>query len=94
MSLVCEATSRSERLGMLKVTSGLVEEIKNGQKIEPFLLAQLESKALCKLPKNLEVNLGSLSETMLDGTSCNLTISLTYRLVNLSKRYPMLTGIK
>lgn len=45
MILVCEATSRSERLGMLKVTSGLVEEIKNGQKIEPFLIAQLESMA-------------------------------------------------
>jgi len=40
---------------------------------------------LFKLFQNLEVNLGSLLDTMLDGTPCNLTISLMYREVNFSK---------
>lgn len=31
MSLVCEETHNSVKLGMLKLTSGILEEIKEGQ---------------------------------------------------------------
>ena len=46
LSLVCEVTRRgSVRLGMLRVTSELMREIHEGQRYDPFLLAQLESIA-------------------------------------------------
>ena len=48
----------------------------------------------CKLPQNLNRNLGSLSDTMLDGTPCNLTISLTYNWVNFSRGLLTLIGRK
>ena len=44
--------------------------------------------------KNLEVNLGSLSDTILDGSPYNLTISLIYREVNFSKENLILIGMK
>ena len=44
--------------------------------------------------QNLEVNLRSLSDTMLDGTPCNLTISLIYREVNFSKEKSDIDGNK
>ena len=40
--------------------------------------------ASCKLDQNLDVNLGSRSETIDIGTPCNLTISSTYNWANLS----------
>ena len=43
MSLACEITSSSIKMGMLKVTSELLSEICEGQKSDPFLSAQLES---------------------------------------------------
>jgi len=43
MSLTCEITSSSIKLGMLRVTSELLSEIREGQKFDPFLSAQLES---------------------------------------------------
>ena len=43
MSLACEITSGSIKLGMLRVTSELLSEIREGQKSDPFLSAQLES---------------------------------------------------
>ena len=48
MSLVCEVTPKSVRLGMLKVVSGLVEEIRYYQKSNTFLLVHLESITLDK----------------------------------------------
>ena len=43
MSFVCEVILRSVRLDMLKVTSGLIEKIREGRKSNLFLLAQLET---------------------------------------------------
>jgi len=43
MSLACEITSSNIKLGMLRVTSELLSEIREGQKSDPFLSAQLES---------------------------------------------------
>ena len=43
MILACEITSGSIKLGMLRVTSKLWSEIREGQKSDPFLSAQLES---------------------------------------------------
>ena len=43
MSLACEITSSSIKLGMLRVTSELLSEIREGQKFDPFLSAQLKS---------------------------------------------------
>lgn len=48
MSLVCEVTPKSVRLGMLKVVSGLVEEIRDYQKSNTFLLVHLEFITLDK----------------------------------------------
>ena len=46
LSLVCKFTrSGNVRLGMLKVTSELMREIREGQRYDPFLLAQLEAIA-------------------------------------------------
>ena len=47
-----------------------------------------------RLSQYLQVNLRSLSDTMLDGTPCNLTISLIYMEVNFSKENLILMGIK
>jgi hypothetical protein len=41
-------------------------------------------KARCKHDHNLEVNLGSRSDTIDKGTPCSLTTSFTYNLANLS----------
>lgn len=43
------------------------------------------SKAWRKFPLNLERDLGSLSNTILDGTTCYLTISFTYSWVDFSR---------
>ena len=43
MSLSCEITSSNIKLGVLRVTSELLSEIREGQKADPFLSAQLES---------------------------------------------------
>ena len=43
MSLSCEITSSNIKLGVLRVTSELLSEIREGQKSDPFLSAQLES---------------------------------------------------
>jgi len=40
---VCEVTPSSVRLGMLRVTSELLRDIREGQKSDPFLSAKLES---------------------------------------------------
>lgn len=48
MNLVCEVIPKSVRLGMLKVVSGLVEEIRYYQKSNTFLLVHLESITLDK----------------------------------------------
>ena len=48
--------------------------------------------AFGKLDQNLDVNLGSQSETIDIGTPCNLTISSTYNSANLSNRSSLLTG--
>ncbi|XP_020206856.1 uncharacterized protein LOC109791902 [Cajanus cajan] len=42
MSLGCELTSKSIKLGALRVTNSLIDEIREGQKIDPFLLSQVE----------------------------------------------------
>ena len=41
MSLVCEETPDSVKLGMLKLTSGIIEEIREGQKFDLKLVEQL-----------------------------------------------------
>nr|KYP33904.1 Retrovirus-related Pol polyprotein from transposon 17.6 [Cajanus cajan] len=41
MSLVCELTPKSIRLGALRVTNSLIDEIREGQKVDPFLLSQV-----------------------------------------------------
>lgn len=41
MSLVCEGTSNSVKLGMLKLTSGLLDEIREGQKSDVELVDRL-----------------------------------------------------
>ena len=43
MSLACEITYSSIRLGMLRVTSKLLSKIREGQKSNLFLSARLES---------------------------------------------------
>ncbi|XP_073222428.1 uncharacterized protein [Cicer arietinum] len=43
LSLVCEVTPKSIKLGMLKVTSGLLEEIEKSQKLDLYLLDKLQS---------------------------------------------------
>jgi len=47
-------------------------------------MVSLLPKALCSVCQNREVNRGSLSETILEGTPCNLTISLMYNWANLA----------
>jgi hypothetical protein len=42
LSLVCRATPNSLKLGMLKVTNNVLEEIKEGQRTDPELVKQLE----------------------------------------------------
>ena len=42
LSLVCELTSSSIRLGSLRVTSGLLNDIRVAQKSDPFLKTQIE----------------------------------------------------
>ena len=42
MSLACEITFGSIKLGMLRVTSDLLSKIREGQKSDPFLSTQLE----------------------------------------------------
>ena len=41
MSLVCERTPNSVKLGMLKLTSGILEEIREGRKINLGLIYRL-----------------------------------------------------
>src|ERR1044072_4004352 len=41
LSLVCETTPNSVKLGMLKLTSGILEEIRNGQKSDVGLVDKL-----------------------------------------------------
>ena len=41
MSLVCEETPNSVRLGMLKLTSGIMDEIREGQEFDLRLVEQL-----------------------------------------------------
>ena len=41
LSLVCETTSDSVKLGMLKLTSGILEEIRTGQKSDVVLVDKL-----------------------------------------------------
>ena len=41
MSLVCEDTSNSVKMGMLKLTSGILEEIREGQKSDLSLVDRL-----------------------------------------------------
>lgn len=41
MSLVCEETPNNVKLGMLKLTSSILDEIKEGQKIDLGLIDQL-----------------------------------------------------
>ena len=41
LSLVCETTSDSVKLGMLKLTSGILEEIRTGQKSDVGLVDKL-----------------------------------------------------
>ena len=43
MSLVCDVSFGRIRLGMLRVTSELLRDIREGQKSDPFLSAKLES---------------------------------------------------
>lgn len=38
LSLVCELTMKNVKLGMLKVTNNVLEEIKEGQKFDLHLL--------------------------------------------------------
>ena len=45
MSLACEITSSSIKLGMLRVTTKLLSEIREDQKFDSFLSAQLQSLA-------------------------------------------------
>jgi len=47
------------------------------------LIVSLLPKAPCKVCQNRDVNRGSLSDTMLEGTPCNLTTSLMYSWANL-----------
>jgi hypothetical protein len=42
LSLVCRVTPSSLKLGMLKVTNNVLEEIKEGQRTDPELVKQLE----------------------------------------------------
>ena len=49
-------------------------------------------KARCKHGHNLEVNLGSQSDTIDKGTPCNLIPSFTYNMANLSTRFVILVG--
>lgn len=42
MSLGCKLTSKSIKLGVLRVINSLIDEIKEGQKVDPFLLSQVE----------------------------------------------------
>ncbi|KAI5431677.1 hypothetical protein KIW84_035730 [Lathyrus oleraceus] len=41
LSLVCESTHNSVKLGMLKLTSGILDEIREGQKSDVFLVDKL-----------------------------------------------------
>ena len=41
MSMVCEETSYGVKLGMLKLTSGILDEIREGQKSDSSLVDQL-----------------------------------------------------
>ena len=41
MSLVCEETSNNVKMGMLKLTSGILEEIREGQKSDLSLVDRL-----------------------------------------------------
>jgi len=43
LSLACEITPNSVRLGTLRITSELLGDIKEGQKTYPFLRTQLEA---------------------------------------------------
>ena len=43
LSLACEVTPNSVRLGTLRITSELLGDIREGQKIDPFLRTQLEA---------------------------------------------------
>ncbi|RZC29489.1 Transposon Ty3-G Gag-Pol polyprotein [Glycine soja] len=43
LSLACEVTPNSVRLGTLRITSELLRDIREGQKIDPFLRTQLEA---------------------------------------------------
>lgn len=43
MNLICEMTHNSVRLGMLKMTSGILEEIRGGQNIDLRLVDRLVS---------------------------------------------------
>jgi len=47
-------------------------------------MANLLPKPFCKVCQNLEVNLGSLSDTILEDIPCSLTTSLIYNEANLS----------
>lgn len=43
MSLVCKVTSSSVRIGMLKLTSGFLEDIREGKKLYMSLVDRLSS---------------------------------------------------
>ncbi|XP_028227035.1 uncharacterized protein LOC114408092 [Glycine soja] len=43
LSLACEVTPNSVRLGTLRITSELLGDIREGQKTDPFLRTQLEA---------------------------------------------------
>ena len=59
-----------------------------------MLKCNLVPMTSCKLDQNLDVNLGSQSETIDIGKPCNLTISSTYNWANLSNGSSLLTRRK
>jgi len=56
ISLACEVTPNSVRLGTLRITSELLGDIREGQKSDPFLRTQLEA---VKSGRNSSFNIGS-----------------------------------
>ena len=59
-----------------------------------MIRSNLVPRALYKLIQNREVNRRPLSDTMLEGTPCNLTTSLIYNLVSLASEKYILIGMK
>jgi len=56
LSLACEVTPNSMRLGVLRITNELLGDIKEGQKTDPFLRTQLKA---IELGRDSSFNVGS-----------------------------------